>query len=105
VLDHHRRYTRARLLALFDESFEVVYCSYYNVLLSPVKLGFVFFDRLKRRIRPQAELRSYNDVPAPFINSVFKHILTLEASILSRAELPFGVSLVCLLRKRAAARG
>ena len=103
VLDHHRRYTRDSLLALFDESFAVVYCSYYNVLLSPVKLCFVMFDRLKRKLQPHAALRSYNDVPAPLINSLFKHILMLETSIISRGSLPFGVSLVCLLRKQSAA--
>jgi len=101
VLDHHRRYTKGSLLALFDDSFEVVYCSYYNILLSPVKLCFVLFDRLKRTLQPGAQLRSYNDVPPAFINSLFKHILRLEVSVISRATIPFGVSLVCLVRKRA----
>lgn len=103
VLDHHRRYTRKTLLALFDDSFDVVYCSYYNLALLPVKMGFVLFDRLKRTLRPSAVKRSYNDVPTSLVNSVFKHILMLEASVIRRTNVPFGVSLVCLVRKRGGA--
>ncbi len=104
VLDHHRRYSQKTLLELFDERFEVVYCSYYNLLLFPVKYCFVIFDRLKRKFLPSAPKRSYNDVPKSFINSIFKHILMLEASLLSRTRLPFGVSLICLVRKKTATK-
>lgn len=101
VLDHYRRYTRETLLALFDDRFEIVYCSYYNMLLFPVKVCFVMFDRLKRMLFPSAVKRSYNDVPPSLINSIFKHILMLESSLIRRTTVPFGVGLVCLVRKRA----
>lgn len=100
VLDHQRRYTRSTLLALFDGRFEIVYCSYYNMLLFPVKGCFVLFDRLKRMLFPSAAKRSYNEVPPLLINSIFKHILMLEASVIRRTTEPFGVSLICLVRKR-----
>lgn len=101
VLDHHRRYTRKTLLELFDNRFEIVYCSYYNMFLFPVKACFVLFDRLKRKLLPSAVKRSYNDVPPSLVNSIFKHILMLESSVIRRTTVPFGVSLVCLVRKRA----
>ncbi len=101
VLDHHRRYTRKTLLALFDNRFEIVYCSYYNMFLFPVKACFVLFDRLKQKLFPAAVKRSYNDVPPSLVNSIFKHVLMLEASVIGRTTVPFGVSLVCLVRKRA----
>jgi SAM-dependent methyltransferase len=101
VLDHHRRYTRKTLLELFDDRFEIVYCSYYNMFLFPVKACFVLFDRLKRKLFPSAVKRSYNDVPPSLVNSIFKHILMLESSVIRRTTVPFGVSLVCLVRKRA----
>jgi SAM-dependent methyltransferase len=104
VLDHYRRYNRRTLLQLFDDRFEVVYCSYYNMFLFPVKVGFMLFDRLKRLLFPRADKRSYNDVPPPLVNSIFKHILMLEASIIRRSVEPFGVSLVCLVRKKPVPR-
>lgn len=101
VLDHHRRYTRETLLDLFDDRFEIMYCSYYNMFLFPVKLCFVLFDRLKQKLFPLAIKRSYNDVPPSLINSAFKHILMFESSLIRRATIPFGVGLVCLAKKRA----
>jgi SAM-dependent methyltransferase len=101
VLHHHRRYTQETLLTLFDDRFEIVYCSYYNMLLFPVKVCFVMFDRLKQFLFPSAVKRSYNDVPPAFINSIFKQILLLESSFIRRGKLPFGISLVCLARKKA----
>lgn len=100
VLYHHRRYSRRTLLKLFDDRFEVVYCSYYNMFLFPIKVGFVLFDRLKRRLFPSAIKRSYNDLPLSLINSLFKQILMLESSVIRRATVPFGVSLVCLVRRK-----
>lgn len=105
VLDHHRRYSKRSLLALFDSRFEVVYCSYYNMFLFPVKVCFVMFDRLKRMLQPKAQKRSYNDMPPSFVNSVFKHILMAEASLVRRTIIPFGVGVVCLVRKRPDAEG
>lgn len=99
VLDHHRRYTKKSLSNLFDNRFEIVYCSYYNMFLFPVKASFVLFDRLKRLLFPTSQKRSYNDIPSPLINSTFKHILMSETSIIKRAHVPFGVSLICLVKK------
>jgi len=101
VLHHHRRYTRKTLLELFDNRFEIVYCSYYNMFLFPVKVCFVLFDRLKSMLFPSAVKRSYNDMPPPIVNSIFKQILMLESSVIRRTTIPFGISLVCLVRKKA----
>jgi len=101
VLHHHRRYTQKTLLELFDNRFEIVYCSYYNMFLFPVKVCFVLFDRLKSMLFPSAAKRSYNDMPPSIVNSIFKQILMLESSVIRRTTIPFGISLVCLVRKRA----
>lgn len=102
VLHHCRRYTKSSLQSLFDQRFEIVYCSYYNMLLSPVKVCFILFDRIKRKLFPSTPLRSYNDVPPKLVNSLFKHILFTECSLIRRATIPFGVSLICLVKKREA---
>lgn len=100
VLDHHRRYSKKTLLDLFDDRFEIVYCSYYNMILFPVKVGFVIFDRLKNFFNPRAIKRSYNEVPPYFINTIFKYTLIFESLFIRFCVLPFGVSLVCLIRKK-----
>ncbi len=100
VLDHHRRYTMTTLLALFDDRFEIVYASYYNMFLFPVKVMFMLFDRLKTFLFPKVEKRSYNDMPPRFINSIFKNILKSESLIVQRGKIPFGVGLVCLARRK-----
>lgn len=99
VLDHHRRYTKKSLSGLFDNRFDVIYCSYYNMFLFPIKACFVVFDKIKRFLLPSVPKRSYNEIPSTFINSTFKHILMSESSIIKRGEVPFGVSLVCLVKK------
>lgn len=101
VLHHYRRYTKTSLSNLFDDRFEIVYISYYNMFLFPVKVCFVIFDRLKKMLFPSAEKRSYNDVPPSIINSLFKHIVMLESSLISRTRLPIGAGLICLIRKKA----
>lgn len=105
VVGHRRRYARGELNALLAGKFEIVRASYYNMFLFPVKLAFVAFDRVKRRLFPQAEKRSYNDVPPEPINSLFRFILQAEAALLRRFSLPWGVSLVVVARKRASPAG
>ena len=99
VLHHHRRYNYKSIVELFDKDFEIVFCSYYNFILFPVKLLFVFFDKLKKLIFPKAKKRSYNDIlPAP-INFLFKLSLISEVPLIKRSMLPYGVSLICLVKK------
>lgn len=99
VLHHHRRYTKKTLSSLFNNGFEVVYCSYYNMFLFPVKACFVIFDRIKQILFPLASKRSYNDVPPSIVNSIFKHIIMSESSLIRRTTIPFGVSLICVVKK------
>jgi len=105
VVGHRRRYRRAELNRLLAGRFEILKSSYYNIFLFPVKVGFVLFDRLKRLLLPQAEKRSYNDVPPEPINGLFGCILRAEAPLLRRFRLPWGVSLVVLARKRGPGAG
>jgi SAM-dependent methyltransferase len=100
VVGHHRRYTPSRLERLLrDGGFEIVRFSPYNALLMPVKLGFVVFDRLKRRLAPGAPKRSYNEVPPRPVNRMFEAVLALEAAWLGRFPMPKGVGLIALARK------
>ena len=101
VLHHHRRYNYDGLVSLFDDRFEIIFCSYYNFLLFPAKVLFVFFDKFKTFFFPKAEKKSYNDVlPLP-INFLFKIILTLESFLTKDGVIPYGISLICLVKKKS----
>ena len=100
VLHHHRRYNYSSLVSLFDSEFEIIFCSYYNFFLFPVKVLFVFFDKFKTFFFPKAKKQSYNDIlPAP-INFLFKILLILETSLTKNKKIPYGVSLICLVKKK-----
>jgi SAM-dependent methyltransferase len=101
INEHKRRYTRPQLrdrLAL--PGGELVRFSYMNTLFAlPVMLF-----RLVRRLTGQkksasADLKS--DVfPLPrILNGIFKFLFSAEAVWLRHASLPFGISLICILRK------
>lgn len=105
LVGHQRRYTKQSLLRLIDTNkFEVVYCSYYNMLLFPVKVCFVLFSRLRRLLFPTVAKRSYIEVPPTLVNSLFKHILMMESSVVRRMMEPFGISVICLIRKKGSER-
>ena len=104
VVHHYRRYSKQDLLPLFEKKFEVVKFSYYNMFLFPVKLAFVLFDRLNRAFWPGTAKRSYTEMPPALINALFKHVMSLEAKMIERAALPFGVSIILVVRKKQRAR-
>jgi SAM-dependent methyltransferase len=103
VVHHFRRYSRDRLHDLFSKLFEIQVMSYYNMLLFPVKVAFVGFARGLRKLAPNREKRSYNDVPPTPINAAFRAILGMESWVIPHQPLPFGVSLVLLARRPPAA--
>jgi len=96
VINHHkRRYTAARLRQLIEPLFEIEHLTYFNTLL----FGLVAAGRfgeilLRRRGDDMAKL------PPAFVNSVLESIFRVEASVVPRRHLPFGVSLLCVARKR-----
>ena len=99
VVHHCRRYGRRDLLDLFNAPFKIIHFSFYNFILFPVKLGFLAFDRIKRKLQPKAELRSYNDIPPAPVNWLFKQILFLESPIVKHFKIPYGISMILLAQR------
>lgn len=91
-----RRYTKKELTAKLEKNnFEILRASYANCFLLPVVLVVRLLERLFHR----------DDIPQevyrpPLINSLLKHVLFLEAGLLHIMNLPFGVSTVCIARKK-----
>jgi SAM-dependent methyltransferase len=97
ALHHRRRYSRATLRQLIRAmDFEVVrFTSAITVLFPPI----VLFRLLQRLLKPQGAPQTHLIPLPPAINRFLIGLLRLEARWLRRLDLPFGVSLLALLKK------
>lgn len=101
VNHHRRRYTR-RLLErqLVDAGLRPTWVTYFNSLLFPVVAAVRLSQRWWGRSRsgePQADLAP---TPAP-ANWLLRHTLGAEGAVVSRWQVPFGVSLLAVAKRGA----
>jgi SAM-dependent methyltransferase len=95
VAHHHfRRYTRTELAKRFREAgFEVQLLSYFNSLLFPAVAAARLLGKLRGR-------DSADDaMPGLRANAVLEKVFGLEAFLIGRVPMPFGVSLVAVARR------
>jgi SAM-dependent methyltransferase len=91
---HRRRYTRDTLGAAVSQVFRVERMSYFNAALFP---AVAVARALSRGLnRPGAEEIALP--PAP-LNAALTRLFRAERHVLARADLPFGVSLLCVARR------
>ncbi len=91
---HHRRYRRAQLARVAREAgYEIVLISPFNTLLFPL----IAIARLAGKLigRESAD----DAMPPKPINALLRTIFALEAPLIGRFPLPFGVSLAAVLRR------
>jgi 2-polyprenyl-3-methyl-5-hydroxy-6-metoxy-1,4-benzoquinol methylase len=95
VAHHHfRRYTKAELARLFREAgYDVQLLSFFNTLLFPL----VGAARIVGKIIGKED--ADDGVPSPQVNSALKMIFGLEAGLVGRVPMPFGVSLIAVARR------
>ncbi|MEA2194455.1 MAG: hypothetical protein QOG42_889, partial [Solirubrobacteraceae bacterium] len=98
---HHRRYTRALLLArAADAGFEPERVTAFNTLLLPAIAAARFAQRARRHAQPASDL---GRTPQGAVNGALERVLRAEAALIRRGrDLPAGVSLLAVLRRRAA---
>jgi SAM-dependent methyltransferase len=94
---HFRRYTRRQLAKLFsDAGFDAQLLSYFNTLLFPLIAAARLVGKMTGR-------DSADDaMPGAAVNAVLKSIFGLEAGLIGRLPMPFGVSLIAVMRRPAA---
>lgn len=93
--EHKRRYTLAELnTKLVQAGFTVEKISYYNTLLFPV----VFVVRMLNNVLKR-DGASDVDMPSRPLNFVLKKIFGIEKYMLKFVNLPFGVSIIAMVRK------
>lgn len=97
VLVHHkRRYTRTQFAALMSSTgYDILHLSFFNTFLFPVAVAQRWAARLMGG-KGGEDL----EIPAAPVNALFRRVFALESPLLSRGSLPFGLSLICLARKR-----
>ena len=103
IAEHFRRYEKNELLSVLSQ-FTPVKITYYNFFLFPVKVIFTLAVNFMRKFSLNDKSRTYNDVAISdkmsIPNEIMKQVLYLEAKIISYVSLPYGVSLVALVRKK-----
>lgn len=94
---HHRRYRKREIDALAREAgFAIELLSPFNSLLFPPIAAVRFLNRLR------GDQNSDDAMPGVAVNRTLDTLFGLERSLIGRVPMPFGVSLVAVLRRPAA---
>lgn len=106
VVNHHiKRYTRKELSILFEENqSEFLLKSYFNsILFLPIALVRVLmwpFHKLRKKDKPvESDFSRFN---TGFLNKLLFAIFNAEKFIISKFNLPFGVSIALMVKKKVA---
>jgi SAM-dependent methyltransferase len=98
---HQRRYGRGELLARVEAAgFEVLLDRYFNFWLFPGIAAVRLLARLlPRRHEPEAVRSDFDWAKTGPLAALLERVLSSEAHLLG-VRLPFGVSLLCIARRR-----
>lgn len=98
-INHHkRRYTEAQVRRVVGRHFDVERTTYFNSFL----FGLVAAGRLAERVLGRGGDDAAHVPPAP-LNRALQAVFAAETPLVRKAHLPFGVSILCVARKRSAA--
>ena len=95
VAHHHfRRYSKRELARVIREAgFEVQLLSFFNTLLFPLVAAARIAGKITRKESADDSL------PGATVNAMLQKIFGLEAGMVGRTPMPFGVSLVAVVRR------
>ena len=91
---HHRRYRKSEIRQLAEKAgYKIELLSPFNSLLFPP----IAAVRLAGKVIGKDD--SDDAMPSPFVNKVLDGVFGLERGLIGRLPMPFGVSLVAVLRR------
>ncbi len=95
VAHHHfRRYTKVELARVFREAgYDIQLHSYFNTLLFPAIAAARLIG--KARLSESAD----DAMPGPTTNALLQRLFGVEAGLIGRIPMPFGVSLIAVVRR------
>ena len=95
TLGHYRRYNKTQILKLFQK-FKTIKLTYFNFFLfTPISFLILFFKLFKINFIDKVE-----SAPNQYINKTLFHIFSIERKIIKILDLPFGLSLLGLFKKK-----
>jgi SAM-dependent methyltransferase len=98
---HFRRYGKRQFASLWDDAqADKLLLSHYNTLLFPLAAAV----RLTSKVLGGQGSGSDLSTPLPVLNAVLESAMASERNLLGRLTLPFGLSLVAVVRKRLTAK-
>jgi SAM-dependent methyltransferase len=95
VAHHHfRRYSKRELARVFREAgFEIQLLSFFNSLLFPLIAAARIAGKVMKRESADDQL------PSAPVNAALETVFSAEAGMIGRVPMPFGVSLVAVVRR------
>ena len=95
VAHHHfRRYTKSELARLFRQAgYDIRLHSYFNTLLFPAVAAARLIGKLRGNETPD------DAMPGKRVNEILNKVFGFEAGLIGRLPMPFGVSLIAVLRR------
>ncbi len=98
---HFRRYGKPRFADLWKNAgARTVLLSHYNALLFPPAAAV----RLASKFVPRCGKTGDLSIPPRWINDLLAQVMRSEANVLGRIPIPFGLSLIAVVRKASAAQ-
>ena len=98
---HFRRYGKQQFAALWRHTdAKVVLLSHYNSLLFPLAAAQRLASKAVSTRKKPGDLRT----PISIVNSLLTQIMGSETNLLGRFPLPFGLSLIAVVRKQPSMR-
>ena len=101
---HHRRYRGSEVRALLEGAgCELVRATYLNTFLFPLAWGVRTWQQARRQLfgppahPPRTDFVDYH----PVVNALLTAVFTAETPLVTTTGLPFGLSYLALVRKRA----
>ena len=92
---HQRRYTEGSLRSVVGKLFDIERTTYFNSFL----FGAVLAGRVVEKLLSRGGDDMAHVPPGP-INSILRAVFAAETPFVRKAHLPFGVSILCVARKR-----
>jgi SAM-dependent methyltransferase len=93
---HRRRYTKSQFRRLFQSlSLRCELLSHFNAWLFPLAV----MQRLSRRLLRTSETATDLQIPPKPVNALLRAVFASERHVLGRLPLPFGLSLIAVVRK------
>jgi 2-polyprenyl-3-methyl-5-hydroxy-6-metoxy-1,4-benzoquinol methylase len=95
---HKRRYVKKAVKKVVENSgYQIYKLSYFNTILAPL---IILRRLLDSGLKKQEYLKDDDDIPNKFANNILKAIFGLEKYILPYISLPFGISILCIAKKK-----